>query len=218
MVHSVYILYFCQLYLGILGRLEIVSMNFLYDQDGQRKYLTVAERQRFLRAAQSTGPDIYTFCATLAYTGGRISEILALAPDRIDYTEKFIVLPCLKKRRSGINRAIPVPDSLIQELKNAHGPQLDAPDQRAERIWPWSRTTAWKHVKSVMVKAGIEGVHACPKGLRHSFGVNALQAKVPITLVQKWLGHARLSTTAIYADAIGAEERAVATRLWKNFS
>ncbi|MBC8270137.1 MAG: tyrosine-type recombinase/integrase [Rhodospirillaceae bacterium] len=69
-----------------------------------------------------------------------------------------------------------------------------------------------------MAKAGIVGVHACPKGLRHGFGVSALQKAVPLNMVRKWLGHSRLSTTAIYADAMGDEEREIATRFWNSFS
>ena len=34
------------------------------------------------------------------------------------------------------------------------------------------------------------------------------------SLVQKWLGHAQLSTTAIYADAVGEEEHSIASRMW----
>jgi hypothetical protein len=33
-------------------------------------------------------------------------------------------------------------------------------------------------------------------------------------MVQKWMGHARLSTTAIYADASGPDEAAFAERFW----
>jgi integrase len=33
-------------------------------------------------------------------------------------------------------------------------------------------------------------------------------------LVQKWLGHAQLSTTAVYANAVGAEEKDIARRMW----
>ncbi len=33
-------------------------------------------------------------------------------------------------------------------------------------------------------------------------------------MVQKWLGHAQLSTTAIYANAVGEEEQAIAARMW----
>jgi site-specific recombinase XerD len=31
-------------------------------------------------------------------------------------------------------------------------------------------------------------------------------------MVQKWLGHAQLTTTAIYADAVGAEEQNITRR------
>ena len=33
-------------------------------------------------------------------------------------------------------------------------------------------------------------------------------------LVQRWLGHAQLSTTAIYAEAVGQEEQEIAARMW----
>jgi hypothetical protein len=51
--------------------------------------------------------------------------------------------------------------------------------------------------------------------LRHGFGVKAFQSNVPPHLVQRWLGHASLKTTAIYGDVIGPEERAFAARMWK---
>ena len=63
--------------------------------------------------------------------------------------------------------------------------------------------------------AGIEGDHASPKGLRHGFAVQAIQANVPLTLVQRWLGHADIKTTAIYTSAMGAEERSLASRMWR---
>ena len=60
--------------------------------------------------------------------------------------------------------------------------------------------------------AGLDGPQASPKGLRHGFGVSA---GIPLNLVQKWLGHAQLTTTtAIYADAVGAEEKDIAKRVW----
>jgi len=65
-----------------------------------------------------------------------------------------------------------------------------------------------------MQAAGLEGVPASPKGLRHGFGVAAVTAGIPLNLVQKWLGHAQLSTTAIYANAVGAEEKDIARRMW----
>lgn len=50
-----------------------------------------------------------------------------------------------------------------------------------------------------MRTAAISGPAATPKGLRHAFGVAAFQT-VPPHIVQRWLGHASLRTTAIYGD------------------
>ena len=72
---------------------------------------------------------------------------------------------------------------------------------------------AWLRLQGVMQAAGIKpGPHATPKGFRHGFGVAAVQAGIPLNLVQRWLGHAQLSTTAIYAEAVGAEEQSIAAR------
>jgi integrase len=65
-----------------------------------------------------------------------------------------------------------------------------------------------------MQAAEIEGLHATPKGLRHGFGIQAVVSNVPLNLIQRWLGHARLTTTAIYADATGPEEKQLAERMW----
>ncbi len=33
-------------------------------------------------------------------------------------------------------------------------------------------------------------------------------------LLQRWLGHADISPTAIYGDVLGPEEREIAARMW----
>jgi integrase/recombinase XerD len=72
-------------------------MNTLCDHDGHRKYLTPAERDAFLKAADdSEVREVRTFCATLAYTGCRISEALALTADRIDLKDGAIVIESAK--------------------------------------------------------------------------------------------------------------------------
>lgn len=194
-------------------------MSFLFDPNGNRKYLTAAERTAFLAAAARHPAEVRTFCWLLAYTGARISEVLALTPHQIDMSARVIVLECLKKRRDGIFRALPVPFDLLAELDRVYGiseAQSD-PVRATDKIWNWCRTTAWHHVKTCMKEAGVSGRQATPKGLRHGFGVAVLQSGVPINLLKKWLGHSRLSTTEIYADAVGAEEQAIANRFWQTF-
>ena len=75
--------------------------------------------------------------------------------------------------------------------------------------------TAWRKMEAVIKAAEIEeGPHACPKGLRHGFGVAAVSKGIALNMVQKWLGHAQLTTTAIYANAVGEEEQSTASRMW----
>ena len=82
------------------------------------------------------------------------------------------------------------------------------------RLWPRGRTTGWKIVKVVMRKAGIAENLCRPKALRHAFAVKAGQKGVPLNIVQRWLEHARIETTVIYANALGEEERNLARRTW----
>ena len=67
----------------------------------------------------------------------------------------------------------------------------------------------------MIAAAGIpDGPHACTEGLRHGFGVQAVSRGIALNMVQKWRGHAQLTTTAIYADAVGKEEQSIAARMW----
>jgi hypothetical protein len=77
---------------------ELNAVSLLYDRDGDRKYLTVSERTAFLAAARMLPPSERTFCLMLAYTGARISEVLALTSARIDSEAGVVILESLKKR------------------------------------------------------------------------------------------------------------------------
>jgi len=184
----------------------------LYTTAGQRKYLTAAERSRFVNAAVGCRrAELRALCLTLLYTGCRISEALAITPKAIERQAGFIAIRSLKKRnRSVMIREVPVPLDLFHALDEVH-----EVEDRETLLWPLSRTRAWQLVKDVMREAAIpEGPHMTPKGLRHSFGIHAIRSGVPLNLVQRWLGHASMTTTAIYLDALGEEEREIAARMW----
>ena len=63
-----------------------------------------------------------------------------------------------------------------------------------------------------MRMARIEGPQACPKGLRHGFGIAAVTVGVPLPTIAAVLGHADTATTAIYTTAEGVEARGVVKR------
>jgi integrase len=186
----------------------------LFDSTGRRKYLTAVERQAFVAAAVAEGGEIATFCLTLALTGARISEVLSVRVRHVDLRDRAIVFETLKQRKKRIFRAIPVPAGLLQLLIDRHHLNRMPEDSR---LWRWGRTTAWKNVKRVMMAADIDDRLCMPKALRHAFAVDAGQNGVQLNIVQRWMGHARMETTAIYANALGKEERALACRTWPKF-
>lgn len=55
------------------------------------------------------------------------------------------------------------------------------------------------------------------KAVRHAFAIDAVQNSVALNIVQSWLGHERIETASIHADAVGEEERELASRTWKCF-
>lgn len=188
----------------------------LHDPVQRRLYINAAERLRFCRAAQAAPIEEGLFAEVLLFTGCRISEALALTADAIEPEVGAITFRTLKRRRGDVFREVPVPMDLTRRLA-----RLRQPGQESARAPLWAlkgtqinRVTAYRWIKAVMGQAGIRGAQACPKGLRHGFGIHAIRCGVPLNMLQKWMGHASMSTTAIYANAIGAEERAVAARMW----
>jgi len=185
----------------------------LFTPAGQRKYLTADERQRFLRAAEAARPAVRTLCLTLVWTGCRLSEALALTGAAFDPQEGSVAIRCLKKRRPNVFRSVPLPPALLDCLGSTYA--LGNPAS-ADRLWPLSRGRGWQWVKQVMVEASIApGPHATAKGLRHAYALHAIRSGVPLHLVQRWLGHASMATTAIYLHAVGTEEREIAERMWQ---
>ena len=181
-----------------------------------RKYLTASERQDFLAAVRAhPQPGTQTLARTLALTGCRVSEALAVRACDIDLEAAEIRIATLKRRREHW-RAVPVPQDLVHELDLVHRLRRAkaSPRGRTAPLWKITRQAAHRQIVALMRAAGIEGPQACPRGLRHAYGVAAVQAGVPLTTLAAVLGHADLSTTAIYATAVGAEHRQLVSRLW----
>lgn len=183
----------------------------MFDRGGYRKYLNHAERSTFLRSIEQEQNAIKrTLALVLLHTGCRVSEALNCTWKRVDSTGKALVFETLKRRSRGHFRSVPIPRSLLSDLDS-----FAPPSGSDERIWPISRATAYRWIKDEMNRARIHGPQACPRGLRHGHAIACIAEKVPLTTVKKWLGHARLETTAIYLDVLGEEERALARRLWR---
>jgi integrase/recombinase XerD len=188
----------------------------LYAPGGGRKYLNHSERARALAEMAKLPRSQALFALTLVWTGARVSEVLALTASSFQI-ESGIVAVVTLKRRGHHFRELRLPPGLMTALNRHFRLSVLQRDvsQYDRRLWPWHRVTAWRIIKGVMRRSSVAGRQACPRGLRHAFGVGSLQAGVPLNLAQRWLGHARISTTAIYAAASGPEELFFMKRFWR---
>lgn len=179
---------------------------------GERKYLNAAERMQFYRAARTiTDPLKRAFCLTLFYTGCRISEALALPVSCVDMAEKVILFKTLKQRGATRYRAVPVPPEMLAALEELMASGGLCGD---DLLWPRGRSWGWMCVTACMGKAGLSGIKATPKGLRHAFAVSCVEQSVPLTHIQDLMGHAKIETTGLYLKLVGKEKHTMVSRTW----
>ena len=116
---------------------------------------------------------------------------------RVDLKANSIRIRTLK-RRAERWREVPVPPELLRSLELVH-----------------ALRSAPAKIARIMADAGIEGPQACPKGLRHGFGIAAVAAGVLLPTIAAALSHANLQTTAVYTTAAGLEAREFLAKMWE---
>lgn len=187
----------------------------LYAASGVRKYVNFSERSALLACLSSLPISLRLFILTLVWSGARITEVLSVTAQNIELESCILAIQTLKRRRF-VMREIPIPPDLVIELDRCFDLQhrQREPLLANARLWEFHRVTGWRLIKSAMQSAGIHGVRASPKGLRHAYGVLALAAGVPLNIVQLLLGHSSIKTTTVYTEASGPDLRAIVEKCW----
>ncbi len=135
-------------------------------------------------------------------TGARISEVINLELNQIDFEECIIRVVGKGKKE----RIIPLDDVAIDALDNYinnYRPFLIKNEtcnyvflnKNGEKI---SRQMIFKILKNLANKAGITK-EISPHTLRHSFASNLLNNGANLRVIQELLGHENLETTEIYS-------------------
>ena len=135
-------------------------------------------------------------------TGARISEVINLEVNQIDFEECIIRVVGKGKKE----RIIPLDDVTIEALDNYinnYRPFLIKNEtcnyvflnKNGEKI---SRQMIFKILKNLANKAGIIK-EISPHTLRHSFASNLLNNGADLRVIQELLGHENLETTEIYS-------------------
>jgi len=172
---------------------------------------TVEEIVAVMRCAGQTthGLRVRALIVVLWRAGLRISEALALTESDLDRATGAILVRYGKggkRREVGMDRwgwqqiepwldfrpALPV-GALLCVM---HGPTAGR---------PWSPTAARSTLRNLAVSAGVRRRFA-PHQLRHAHAVEMAREGVPLTVVQRQLGHANLGITSIYLQGIDNSE------------
>ena len=146
---------------------------------------------------------------TLRYTGARLGEVLQINDSvDVDFREAEIRIVNLKRhnpKRKGEKRQVPVPFELIAEIAKAWA---EYPELKGN-LFKLDPSNFRKCFLARCRKAGIPRELSHPHVLRHTRAIELLRAGVPVTVVQQLLGHAFLSTTAVYLRLSGQEVKQV---------
>lgn len=134
-------------------------------------------------------------------TGLRVSELLSLQIDDINFTAGF--LRCLGKGRK--ERIIPVNNSSIMWVERylGHARYTLLKGQQERSLFlnahgrPLTRQGFFKLLGQYAEKSGIPK-EITPHTLRHSFATHLLENGADLRAVQEMLGHSDISTTQIY--------------------
>ncbi|MBA7667425.1 Tyrosine recombinase XerC [subsurface metagenome] len=125
-------------------------------------------------------------------TGMRVGELCLVRTEDIDFEEHFISIPW-QNTKTKTARTVYVPQETLSDIKA----YLKLTKRKGGVLIHLSKRRLQQLVKKY---SDISGVKCSAHTLRHSHIVHALLDKVPITAVQKQVGHKLLTTTQVYSD------------------
>lgn len=179
-----------------------------YPERKIERYLSNAEMARLgkvlveAEAHKTEHPSVVTAIRLLVFTGARLSEILNLRWDQVDFDRKLIIIPQGKTGRRIIYLNAPALEILASRRGDAQSEWVLAGARRGQPLVnlrkPWYRLRAMAKLEDVRIH-----------DLRHTFASVGAAGGLSLPLLGALLGHTQPATTARYAH-LGAEPARVA--------
>jgi site-specific recombinase XerD len=185
------------------------------------KYLTIDEQKQLVKTVKETkgAERDYLIIELLLNTGLRASELVAVTVGDVRNKLRLYVRPEDMKRGRGrfVQLNVRVQDLLRKWL--AH--KMDPLHESIEDLAPLFVTRLGKRltkrslqylIEKWVIKAGLTTSRAyeivalySTHSLRHTFAKRMQERGVPLTTIQKILGHASLASTGVYTEATDQE-------------
>jgi integrase len=177
----------------------------------QVEWLTEPELTRLLEVARQRGSRYHPFLLTVATTGLRAGEALALQVGDVDLERcKLSIRRAIRKHRlgspkSGKPRTVDVPPASIAVLCNwLDVIRAEAAVRGEEACWLFPSRTGRQPMDETPIRSAfrrclpVAGIRREVRihDLRHTYASLALQRGVPLLVVSRQLGHASIAITA----------------------
>jgi len=161
------------------------------------EYLKPFEIERTIEACRTQLEK--TIVVMLYDTAVRISELLNLTTDDIDWNAKTITVV----RKGGRITEVNVSTKALKELRN----WLNVRQSASKRVFlDLDYFTVWGIIKNIGKRAGFPNVH--PHVFRHSRAISMLKSNAKPYVVQQHLGHRSIATTLdIYSMFLATDLR-----------
>jgi integrase/recombinase XerD len=158
------------------------------------------EERRLIEAAYRLTGARGLLIKTLFQTGARVSEFVAIEVGDFFFDEQTILI---RKAKGGKRRYVPILPELAQELRTHLRDRNQGYLFETNRHAAFSPRRIQQLVKETADLAGLTKrvtLHL----LRHSVATTLLEHGMPLEQIQKFLGHAKIDTTQIYAESTTA--------------
>jgi integrase len=209
--------------LGTLTRNPAARVPFFAESE---KSKMIPERDQVAQVKLLAQPLDRAYLVCIQYSAARVGEINKLTWEDVNFETGMIRLYTSKK--AGGNRKgrwIPVIDKVVDALRYAHqhrtknspwvftNPKMVGIYANEPGRWRWIYRD--KFLKTLCREAGVPemGYHC----LRHAAASEMAAKGIPLTDIQKYLGHERATTTDLYLQSLGHNSlRAAANALDDN--
>jgi integrase/recombinase XerD len=176
----------------------------------EKKIPVILSREEVQRVLKCVRKPHYRACLSTIYGCGlRLLEGVRLQVADIDSGRMMLQV---RKAKGGKDRSVPLPQQTLQILREYwvvhHHPVWIFPGHN--RTGPMDESGVRRALKAAVAECGLQKrvtVHT----LRHSYATHLLEAGVNLRLIQSYLGHNALTSTAIYLHlTVNSESQAVA--------
>lgn len=183
-----------------------------YPEEKRERFLSAGELRRVgevLREMEQEGVELASAIAAvrlLMLTGCRLSEIMRLKWDYVDFAGRALRLPDSKTGAKVVHLGQPALDVLTAFERIEENPWVitgTLPGAPLYDLQPF-----WQRVRA---RAGLKDVRI--HDLRHTFASTAVAAGQGLAIIGKLLGHTQVQTTARYAHLAADPVRIAANRV-----